>query len=143
MKRLWIVLLLGACGTRLNEREVQRWRAVLGVSASELENSAQTERLDAVAHDLRATDAATHQLGEVECGLLQTRARALGRETAAALPVLPAADRSHLDQVSAELQGAVQCAAGFPFDADRLARTLTADARAVQQALQRARRGGG
>ncbi len=136
MKTTSLLLALAGCGVHVSSRDVTLLRANLGVSAGELMASAEKPRLDTIAADLASKDEATHRLGEAECVLLQTRARVLGRETASALPFLVGAGARHLEQVSAELQGAVQCMPGFPFYPDKLAKILGKNAAEVQQSTQ-------
>ncbi len=141
MKR-WLIgaILVGGCGTHLSARDARRLQTALGVSASELAVAAEAPRLQAIASDLKANDPATQRLGQAECILLQTRAQTLGRETAAALRLLPGQDPDQIDRVSADLQGAVLCLPGEPFIPGPIGKALRNDVSQVQQAVQKAQR---
>jgi hypothetical protein len=132
----WILgwaILLGGCGTHLATRDAVRLRAMLGLAASEVATAADPPRLKAIADDLSSADPATQKLGEAECVLLETRAQELGREVAAVAPLLLTG--SDMERTSADLQGAVTCLAGAPFQAGRIGRTLRESTEKVQKAL--------
>ncbi len=135
---LGLILLTGACGHRVSSREKELIKASVGAAAGELAEMASLEHLQAIATDRKATDPVAQKLGAMECILLQARARTLGREVAAELPlVLKSTDR--IDHLSAELQGAVYCTSPAPFDPGVLAKVLRGDASAIEGLLQQAR----
>jgi hypothetical protein len=113
-------------------------KASVGVAAAELSSSAALGRVQAISADLKATDPTTQRLGEAECTLLQTRAKALGREAAAELPLV-VRDSDRIEHVSGELQGAVHCQASAPFDPPKLAKLLQGDAATLEGLLQQGR----
>ncbi len=130
-----LVLLLAACGHRLTSSETALVKASVGVAAGELSSSATLDRVQAISAALKATAPTAQRLGEAECTLLQTRAKALGREVAAELPlVIHATDQ--IEQLSGELQGAVHCQPAAPFDPPKLAKLLQGDAATIEGLLQ-------
>lgn len=142
MKRwLFVGMLLGGCGTHLSAKDARRLRTSLGVEATTVLTAADTRRLEAIAADLRAPDAPTQKLGQVECLLLQTRAETLGRDVATLMPLL-VRDAAPFERVSAALTGAVSCGTGMPFQPDHVAKALRDSALEIQQALEQSERRG-
>jgi hypothetical protein len=136
MKR-WCCLLLfaAACGHRVTDQEAELLKASVGVAANELASSIKPERLKAIAADLAAADPAIQRLGQEECILLQTRAVTLGREVAAQLPLV-LEQTARTDKVSGELQGALHCGTGAPFDPTELQTLLGEDVREIEAMIQ-------
>jgi hypothetical protein len=137
MKRLTclVMLLTVACGRRMTPGEIGLLKASVGAAAGELAAAAAIDRVQAISTDLEATDPTTHRLGEMECTLLQTRAKALGRDAAAELPLV-VRETDRVERLSGELQGAVHCLPSAPFDPPKLAKLLQGDATAIEALLQ-------
>jgi hypothetical protein len=117
----------------MTPREVDLVKASVGVATGELLSSAKPDRLQAISADLKATDPTTQRLGEAECTLVQTRAKTLGREVSAELPLVVHATDA-IDRLSGELQGAVYCKAA-QFDPAKLGKLLATDANAIEALL--------
>jgi hypothetical protein len=122
----------------MTPREADLVKASVGVAASELASAATLDRVQAISADLKATDVTTQRLGEAECALLQLRAKALGREAAAALPLV-VRDTDRVELLSGELQGAVHCQPSAPFEPQKLTMLLQGDAATIASLLRSVR----